>query len=171
MELQNKKTQSFQQWTNKVVPGQSIFHSKFQKFMKNLVLSRSRFSSKWSSGQVKGSSDDRAEFLHQKSDIFCVESKCFWKTLTLSSRNPIFHRMFVCTRKLHFWRLCRNFWAKYGRSSYWNPESGEKIRKCWKKISKWSSRIRKRSLFNSEQTRLFLVKVFFTLSFKNIWKT
>ena len=111
MELQNKKTQSFQQWTNKVVPGQSIFHSKFQKFMKNLVLSRSCFSSKWSSGQVKGSSDDRAEFLHQKSDIFCVESKCFWKTLTLSSRNPIFHRRSVCTRKMHFWRLCRNFWV------------------------------------------------------------
>ena len=38
------------------------------------------------------------------------------------------------------------------------------------KISKWSSRMRKRSLFNSEQTRLFLVKVFSTLSFKNIWK-
>ena len=139
--------------------------------MKNLALSRSCFSSKWSSGQVKGSSDDRAEFVHQKSDNFCVESKCLWKTLTFSSRNPIFHRMFVCTRKMHFWRLCRNFWAKYGRSSYWNPESVEKIRNCWKKISKWSERIGKRSLFNSEQTRLFLVKVFSTLSFKNIWKT
>ena len=93
-----------------------------------------------------------------------VKVRILLETVTLSSRNPIFHQIFVCTRKMHFWRLCRNFWAKYGRSSYWNPKIHEKIRNCWKKLSKWSSRIRKRSLFNSEQTRLRLISIFSPLS-------
>ena len=49
------------------------------------------------------------------------------KTVTLCSRNPIFRQTFVCTREMHFWRLCRNFWAKYGKSSYWNPKIDQKF--------------------------------------------
>ena len=63
-----------------------------------------------------------------------VKVRILLETVTLSSRNPSFHQIFVCTHKKHFWRLCRNFWAKYGRSSYWNPESDEKIRNCWKNL-------------------------------------
>ena len=128
--------------------------------MKNLVLSRSCFSSKWSSGQVNCSSDERAEILHQIPTSFCVKSKCSWKTITYSSRNTTFRQMFVCARKMHFWWLCRNFWAKNGRSTYWNPEIDEKNRICWKKISKLSSRTEKISLVNSAETRLSLVTFF-----------
>ena len=126
--------------------------------MKNLVLSRSCFSSKWSSGQEKGSSDEHAEILHQIPTSFCVKSKSSWKTITFSSRNTTFRQMFVCARKMHFWRLCRNFWAKNGRSTYWNPEIDEKNRIWWKKISKVSSRTEKISLVNSAETRLSVVK-------------
>ena len=42
--------------------------------------------------------------------------------------------------------------------------------KLLEKMSKWSSRFWKRSLVNGEQKRLFLVKLFSHLSFKNIWK-
>ena len=103
--------------------------------------------------------------------FFCVKSKCLWKTVTLSSRNPIFRQIFVCTREMHFWRVCQNFWAKFGKSSYWNPEIDEKIPHCWIAISKLTSRKRKLSLVNSEQATFCLIKKISPLSPKNIWKT
>ena len=120
--------------------------------------------------QVECSPDERAEIFHQNTDNLLCKVRILLKTVTLSSRNPSFYQIFVCTRQMHFWRLCRNFWAKYGKISYWNPEIDDKSQNCWKKILKWSSRIRKRSPVNSEQTRLFRVKLISTLSFKKHMK-
>ena len=127
--------------------------------------------SKWAFVQVECSPDERAALSHQKSDRCLCKVQMLLKTVTICSRNPIFRQIFLCTRKKHFWRLCRNFRAKYGRLSYWKPEFNEKIQNCWNKISKWSSRIIKRSLVNSEQTRLILIKIFSSQSPKNKWKT
>ena len=126
IELQ-KKTQSCQQWTSKVVPGQKNFPSKSQNHMKNKVLSRSCFSSKWSFKQVQCSSDKLAELFHQKSDTFFRKAQMLWKKVTHFRGNPMFHQLFTCTRKVPFWQLRLKISAKYGNNSYWNPEHDEKF--------------------------------------------
>ena len=83
--------------------------------------------------QVKCSPDERAALSHQKSDKLLCKVQMFSKAVILCSRNPIFRQIFVCTRKMLFWRQHRNFWATYGRNSYWNPENDEKLQNCWKR--------------------------------------
>ena len=121
--------------------------------------------------QVECSYDERAQLFHQKSDKFLWKVQMFLKAVTLSSRNQIFPQIFVCTRKMHFWRLCWNFWAKFGRKFILRSQNWWKNSKLVEKISKLSSRIGKRSLINSEQRRSCLIKKISQLSRETIWKT
>ena len=71
------------------------------------------FHPRWSSGQVKCSSECRTgTFLPKIPHNFCLKTRSDKKTITLFSGDPVFHQIVICTREMHFWQLRRQFCVK-----------------------------------------------------------
>ena len=84
------------------------------------------FHPRWSSVQVKCSFECRTgHFPPKLPHNFCLNTRSDDKRVTLFSGNPVFHKIVICTLKMHFWQLRRYFCVKtinffFKAPNWWN---------------------------------------------------
>ena len=154
------RTRFSQKCRKNVVNCQKFFLSKIRN-KKNTHFTEKKmfFFSKWYSVRVECSSDGRNEVFHQSSDFFCWKTKKYQKAVTLFSGNPLFHQLFVCTRKMPFWQLRRKFCAKSVKKT---QSQISKLTENWKLLQKYPNTAlatEKRSFVYSVEKRSLTVAV------------